>query len=102
MVNVSITLDDLDIIVKSLECGGDIFVNDTEENERKFYDHIDELRLRLEKTLKKWEEVKKIDERIKWNKEVFVLGRGFSTVDEFDEAQKKLFEKRYDIIKERE
>lgn len=100
MVNISITLDDLDIIVKSLE-SADIYINDTEENERKFYDHMDELRLRLEKTLKKWEEVKKIDERIKWNKEVFVLGRGFSTVDEFDEAQKKLYEKRYSIIKER-
>lgn len=101
MVNVSFTLDDLDLIVKSLE-SADIYVNYTAEENRKFYDHIDELRLRLEKTLKKWEEVKKIDERIKWNKEVFVLGRGFTTVDEFDEAQKKLFEKRYSVIKGRE
>ena len=99
MVNISITLGDLDTIVKALD-SADIYINDTEENMRKFYEDKDELRRRLERLLEKWEKVRKIDEKMKWNKHIVYLGRGFSTFDEYLEKQKELREERRKLIEE--
>lgn len=101
MVNVSLTLDDLDTIVKALD-SADFYINSTPEDEKEFYDHKDDLRYRLEKQLKKWERIKEIDERIKWNREIFHLGRGFRTFEEFQNAQEKLLDERREIIKKKE
>ena len=99
MVKISVTLDDLDIIVKSLD-SADIYFNSTPENEKKFYDHMSELRIRLEKQLNKWDKVKRIDEKIRWNNLMVRLGRGFSTFDEFLETQSKLRDERRKVIEE--
>jgi DNA-binding PadR family transcriptional regulator len=99
MVNISITLGDLDTIVKALD-SADIYINDTEENMRKFYEDKDELRRRLERLLEKWEKVRKIDEKMKWNKQIVRLGRGFNTFDEYLETQKELKEERRKLIEE--
>ena len=99
MVKISVTLDDLDIIVKSLD-SADIYFNSTPENEKKFYDHMSELRIRLEKQLNKWDRVKRIDEKIRWNNLMVRLGRGFSTFDEFLETQSKLRDERRKVIEE--
>ena len=99
MVNISITLDDLDIIVKAME-SSDIYINDTEENMRKFYEHKDGVQRRLERLLKKWESVKQIDEKIKWNKRMVHLERGFNSFDEYLETQKRLREERRKMIEE--
>jgi glucosamine 6-phosphate synthetase-like amidotransferase/phosphosugar isomerase protein len=98
MVQVSISLDDLDLIAKALD-SADFYYNSTPEDEKKFYDHISELRYRLERHLKKWNKIKEIDEKIKWNKQVFHLGRGFHTFDEFMEAQNKLLDERRSCIR---
>ena len=100
MVNISITLDDLDTIVKALD-SADIYINDTEENMRKFYEDKDELRRRLERLLEKWEKVKKIDEKMKWNKRIVRIGRGFNTFEEYLEKQKELREERMNLIKQK-
>ncbi len=100
MVNVNISLDDLGIVVEALE-SADFYINDTEENEKKFYDHKDELRWRLDRLLKKWGKIKEIDEKIRWNKSVVRLGRGFTTYDEFMETQHALLDERRNI-KEKE
>ena len=99
MVNVSLTLDDLDLIVKALE-SADFYINSTPEDEKEFYDHKDDLRYRLEKQLKKWDRIKEIDERIKWNKKIFHLGRGFHTFEEFQNSQEKLLNERRKVIEE--
>ena len=101
MVQISITLDDLDTIIKALD-SADFYINSTPEDEKKFYDHKDDLRYRLEKQLKKWDRIKEIDERIKWNKTVVHLGRGFRTYNEFLDEQNKLLDERRDIIKKKE
>jgi DNA repair exonuclease SbcCD ATPase subunit len=100
MVKVSITLDDLDILVKAME-SSDIYMDDTDENMKKFYDHKDELQRRLEHLLEKWEKVKKIDENLRWNKEIVRLGRGFNTFEEYLEKQKELREERMNLIKQK-
>ena len=99
MVNISITLDDLDTIVKALD-SSDIYIDDTEENMSNFYEHKDELRRRLEHLLEKWEKVKKIDETLKWNKEIVHLGRGFNTFEEYLEKQKELRKERRKLVEE--
>ena len=101
MVKVSITLDDLDVLVKAME-SSDVYIDDTDENMKRFYEHKDELQRRLEHLLEKWEKVKKIDEKIRWNKEIVHLGRGFSTFDEYLEIQKELREERRNLIKQKE
>ena len=99
MVNLSLTLDDLDLVVKALD-SADFYYNSTPENEKKFYDHISELGIRLEEQLKKWDRVRQIDEKIKWNKYMVHLGRGFHTFDEFLETQNKLMDERRKVIEE--
>ena len=99
MVNVSLTLDDLDTIVKALY-SADFYTDGTPESQKEFYDHIDVLRLRLEKQLKKWQVVAKIDEKLMANREMFHLGRGFHTFNEFMEAQEKLRYERRTVIEE--
>lgn len=99
MVNLSLTLDDLDLIVKALD-SADFYYNSTPEDEKKFYDHISELSIRLERKLKKWDRVKQIDEKIRWNKLMVHLGRGFHTFDEYLETQSKLRDERHKVIEE--
>ena len=99
MVKISLTLDDLDLIVKALD-SADFYYNSTPENEKKFYDHLSELRFRLEKQLNKWDKVKKIDEKMRWNNLMVHLGRGFNSFDEFLETQSKLRDERRKVIEE--
>jgi hypothetical protein len=54
MVKVSITLDDLDVLVKAME-SSDIYIDDTDENMKRFYEHKDDLQRRLEHLLEKCE-----------------------------------------------
>ena len=98
MVHLSVSLDDLDTIVKALD-SADFYINSTPEDEKEFYDHKDELRYRLERLQKKWEKVKEIDEKIKWNKQIVHLGRGFHTLDEFFQAQSRLLDERRAVVK---
>ena len=100
MVKVSITLDDLDVLVKAME-SSDVYIDDTDENMKRFYEHKDELQRRLEHLLEKWEKVKKIDENLRWNKEIVRLGRGFNTFEEYLEKQKELREERMNLIKQK-
>ena len=97
MVIVSISLDDLDTIVKALD-SADFYINSSPENEKRFYEHKDKLQNRLEKLLQKWDKIKEIDDKIKWNKQIFHLGRGFHTVEEFITKQNELRNERYNII----
>ena len=98
MVRVSLTLDDLDLIVKALY-SPDIYIDDTPENEQKFYQHIEDLSYRLGLIQKKYEAIKDIDGKIKWNNALFKLGRGFETIGAWQKTQHALYEKRREIMK---
>lgn len=98
MVTISITLDDLDLIIKSLD-SADIYVDATPEEERKFYDHLNKLRVRLERTLKKYDAIAKIDDKIKWNHTLLKLGRGFETIEQWEKATHELYDERNRIMK---
>ena len=101
MVNISITQDDLYLLVEALD-SADFYVNGTEEDMKKFYEHKDKLRWRLTQILKKWDAVEKVNREIKWAKNLFHLGRGFHTTDEFLETLQKLLDERHNIIEGKE
>ena len=96
MVKVSVTLDDLDTIIKALD-SADFYCEDAS-----FYEHLSELRFRLQKVLKKHEAIKNIDDRLKWNRVLLRLGTGFNTIDDYEKARDYLLSERERLIKSKE
>ena len=92
---VSLTLDDLDTIIKALD-SADFYTNDST-----FYEHLGNLKLRLEKLLEKWEKIKNVDEKIKWNNTLLRLGRGFETIEEYEKKTNELYEIRNNLKHEK-
>ena len=98
MVVVSLTLDDLDLVVKALE-SADFYMNGTPEEEEAFYNHIYDLRLRLNALHDKWSEIKRVEDKIKWNLNLIRLGRGFKTFEDFHKSQGELLDERRDLVR---
>ncbi len=95
MVMISLTLDDLDTVVKALDSADFYSDNST------FYEHLDHFKYRLERLMKKYETIQKIDEKIKWNHTLLRLGRGFETIDDYEKAQEILYKRKDEFMKER-
>ena len=91
MVNVSIKLEDLELITMALD-SADFYLNDSEERVKEFFEHIDNLRFRLEKITKNWNEIKILEDKIEWNKTLIHLHRGFTSYDDFFNEQHKLLD----------
>lgn len=94
MVQISVTSDDLDTIVRALD-GADFYLNGTDEWEKKFWKHLDFLKYRLEFTLKKEEKLKELKEKKDHIQYCIVHQRGFTTeegLSRLDQINDKIFE----------
>ena len=100
MVKVSLKLDDIFLLTESLD-SADFYFEGSDEDKEKFYEGINQLRHRLEKTHEKWNKIKEIEEKIKFNNKMVSLGRGFNKFDDFLESQAELRNERDKMIRGR-